>query len=160
MVGASGVGKTSLVDRYVSGVFSERYLTTVGVRISKKRLEVDNGPETELILWDLNGEDRFQRLSTSYLRGMAGYFLVLDGTRDVTIDVGLDLRARIAETYADVPFVTLLNKSDLRQRWEPSADRARDLERRGWKVVETSAKTGAGVDTAFRLLGDLILERT
>ena len=160
MVGASGVGKTSLVDRYVSGVFSERYLTTVGVRISKKRLRVDDGPETELLLWDLNGEDRFQRLSTSYLRGMAGYFVVLDGTRHTTVDVGLDLRARIAETYVDIPFVVLLNKSDLRQRWEPGADRAGDLEQRGWKVVETSAKTGAGVETAFLTLGDMIMERS
>ena len=90
MVGTSAVGKTSLVERYVKDVFSERYLTTVGVKISRKQVKVGDDP-VDLLLWDLYGEDRFQKLSSNYLRGAAGYFLVADGTRPDTLDLALTL---------------------------------------------------------------------
>ena len=60
MLGAFAVGKTSLVKQYVSGIFSEKYHTTVGVKIDKKMVEVD-GQSMTLILWDLHGEDEFSK---------------------------------------------------------------------------------------------------
>jgi len=68
MLGVFAVGKTSLVQRFVKSMFSEKYLTTVGVKIDKKTIEV-KGKIVELMLWDLQGEDEFQKLNATYLRG-------------------------------------------------------------------------------------------
>jgi len=80
MLGAFSVGKTSLVKRYVDSVFSETYLTTVGVKIDKKVIDL-SGRTVNLILWDLAGEDDINAFRMAYLRGAAGYVLVADGTR-------------------------------------------------------------------------------
>lgn len=144
MLGAFAVGKTSLVRRFVSDVYDERYLTTVGVRIEKKDVQVD-GQSVRLLLWDLNGEDRFQFVQASHLRGAAGYLVVIDGTRPATLDVAYDLRTRALDTLGSIPFVTLLNKSDLEQQL--SRD---EVERRmGSPVQSTSAKVGSGVIDVF-----------
>jgi GTPase SAR1 family protein len=66
MLGAYAVGKTSLVARFVRGIFSDKYLTTVGVKIDKKTIEIANR-EMSLILWDLAGEDEFYQVRRSYL---------------------------------------------------------------------------------------------
>src|ERR1700675_4666549 len=83
MIGSFSVGKTSLIQRFVSSIFSDRYLTTVGVKIDKKVVRVD-GEDVTLVLWDLYGEDEFQKMRMSYLRGASGYLLVADGTRRAT----------------------------------------------------------------------------
>ena len=80
MLGASGVGKTSLVSRFVSSIFSDKYLTTVGVKVDKKVVAVDDTQVT-LLLWDIYGQDEFQTVKPAYLRGASGYLLVADGTR-------------------------------------------------------------------------------
>jgi small GTP-binding protein len=116
MLGAFSVGKTSLVKRYVSSVFSESYLTTVGVKIDKKTVDLPD-KNVNLILWDLAGEDDIASLRMSYLRGSAGYVLVADGTRRVTLDVALSLRARVDAAHGSLPFVLLLNKHDLSEQW-------------------------------------------
>ena len=93
MLGTFAVGKTSLVQRFVQSIFSEKYLTTVGVKIDKKKMTVD-GQDVTLILWDLHGDDDFQRLQMTYLRGASGFFLVADGTRRETLPHALALRMR------------------------------------------------------------------
>ena len=85
MLGAFAVGKTSLVARYVRSVFSEKYLTTVGVKVDKKDLTVDER-QISLLLWDINGHDDYQAVQQSYLRGTSGYLLVVDGTRRATLE--------------------------------------------------------------------------
>ena len=85
LIGAFAVGKTSLVRQYVYSLFSEKYLSTVGVKIDKKLLVMD-GRELELIIWDLHGEDDFQSVRMSYLRGASGCIYVVDGTRRVTLE--------------------------------------------------------------------------
>ena len=81
LIGAFAVGKTSLVRRFVHSIFSEKYHTTVGVMIDKKQVNV-NGLPVDLIIWDLHGEDDFQSVRMSYLRGASGCFYVADGTRE------------------------------------------------------------------------------
>ena len=95
VLGAFAVGKTSLVARFVESIFSEKYLTTVGVKISRKVLQVGN-QEWQLMLWDLAGEDEFLQLRPSYLRGSSGYLLVVDGTRRTTLDMAVSLQQRVA----------------------------------------------------------------
>lgn len=157
MIGASGVGKTSLVAKFVHSMFSDKYLTTVGVKIDKKTVAVD-GAEVMLMIWDLAGDDDYQRLQTSYLRGTSGYLLVADGTRAVTLDQVLGIQTRVAEAVgAQVPFLLALNKADLTGQWEIDEKRMTDLEVRGWKSFKTSAKEGASVEEVFVELGRRML---
>lgn len=148
MIGKSGVGKTSLVAKFVHSLFSEKYLTTVGVKIDKKTVTVD-GDEVMLMIWDLAGDDDFQRLQTSYLRGTSGYLLVADGTRAVTLDEAIELQGRVAAAVGPVPFVVALNKADLVAQWEVDEARVADLRARGWTIHQTSAKQGAAVEEIF-----------
>jgi small GTP-binding protein len=156
MVGAPSVGKTSLISRYVHSLFSERYLSTVGVKIDKKLLQVD-GLSVALILWDLAGDDDFQPLKLSHLRGAAGYLLVADGSRCSTLDQAVELRRRVVQAVGDVPFVLVLNKSDLAAEWEVEIARIAALTAQGWVVRQTSAKKGDGVEAVFLELTRMIL---
>jgi small GTP-binding protein len=155
MIGTSGVGKTSLVAKFVHSIFSDKYLTTVGVKIDKKTVAVD-GNEVMLMIWDLAGDDDYQRLQSSYLRGTSGYLLVADGTRQVTLDQAIEIQGRVTAATGPVPFLVALNKADLASQWEISDSHIAELDAREWKVFKTSAKDGAGVEEAFLELGRLM----
>ena len=148
MLGGFAVGKTSLVSRYVSSIFSDSYLTTVGVKIDKKAVPLDAGP-MNLMLWDIYGEDEFQTVRDSYLRGASGYLLVADGTRYATLETVVSLQQRAEAVIGRVPFLLLMNKSDLDRDWQVDERALVKLAERGWPVLKTSAKTGAGVEDAF-----------
>jgi len=156
MLGAFAVGKTSLVSRFVKSLFSGKYHSTVGVKVDKK-LVVLGEEQLDLLLWDLYGEDEFQKIRPSYLRGSAGYVLVADGTRRETLDRAVVLQNRAEEIVGTVPFVLMVNKSDLGEKWEVDADALAELEKRDWPAFKTSAKTGAGVEEAFRTLARRML---
>lgn len=157
MLGAFSVGKTSLVQRFVKSMFSDKYLTTVGVKIDKKSVTV-NEKDVDLLLWDIYGEDEFQKVKTSYLRGASGYFLVIDGTRKKTLDTAFDLQKRAEDAVGRIPFVLLFNKSDLTDEWEIEDKNLEDLTRDGFTVMKTSAKTGEMVEEAFLSLAEKMLE--
>jgi len=157
MLGAFAVGKTSLVQRFVKGIFSDKYLTTVGVKIDKKTVTIGN-QEVHLILWDIHGEDTFQKVQTSYLRGTSGYFLVVDGTRKDTLDTAFILHKRAEEAIGNAPFVLVFNKSDLKDEWEIDDKTMEELSKDGLTVAKTSAKTGKGVEDIFSALTCKILE--
>lgn len=157
MVGAYGVGKTSLVKRFVESIFDERYHTTVGVKIDKKRLQMD-GEELALVLWDLAGEDDLEPLRLSYLRGAAGYILVADICRESTLDTAESLHSRIAAAHGALPFVLAVNKVDLEADWQISESRLARLTAGGWPLIRTSAKTGAGVEQTFSTLASLLIQ--
>lgn len=148
LLGYFAVGKTSLVQRYVFESFSEKYLTTIGVKIDKKELTIDDRT-VQLIIWDIHGEDRFQKVQQSYLVGASGYFLVVDASRKESLSVALDLKKLMEATVGEIPFLVLLNKSDLIGMLELSKD---DLIAQGIQeddIIATSAKTGQGVEDAF-----------
>jgi hypothetical protein len=153
MVGQFGVGKTSLVRRFVQSVFDERYLTTIGVKIDRKDVIVGSEPVT-LMLWDLAGEDELAQLKISNMRGASGYILVADGCRASSFAKAVELQQRIAEQIGPLPFVLVLNKSDLRDQWEVQGD---SVSERGWPTFETSAKVGSGVEEMFLTLAAKLL---
>jgi small GTP-binding protein len=155
MLGTNAVGKTSLVRRFVHTHFSETYLSNIGVLLEKKSVHA-NGVDVGLVLWDLNGEDRFQKVQFSQLRGMSGYFLVVDGTRRHTLDDALTLNERV-EATAKVPALLIVNKADLTDQWEIGADRQAQLAEKGWEIFLTSAKTGQNVEAAFLRLASKML---
>lgn len=156
IVGAFGVGKTSLVRRYVSSIYDDRYLTTVGVRIDKKELQVD-GKDLTLVIWDIAGEDKITRLSLQHLRGMSGYFLIVDGCRRDTLETAERLRSEIDAAYPNVPCLLLLNKSDIRPQWEISDAALAPFVVAQAQILETSAKTGEHVELAFHRLAVRLL---
>lgn len=158
MVGAFAVGKTSLIKRFVKSIFDEKYLTTVGVKIDKKIVEVD-GQKVMLVLWDMEGQDCFHTINTSYLRGASGYLLVADGTRGETLEDAVKLRACVEKEIGQIPFLLLVNKSDLTKAWEIGEDALHSLSDSGVEVVITSAKTGSGVENAFSDLSRRMLEQ-
>lgn len=157
MVGAFATGKTSLVSRFVKSIYSEAYHSTVGVKIDKKLVKIADR-EVNLILWDIHGEDEFQKVQMSYLRGASGYILVVDGTRRYTLDKAFSLQQRAEETVGEVPFILLLNKVDLSEDWEIEDQTVDLLLQKNWAVIKTSAKTGMGVEEAFVKLTKQMLE--
>lgn len=156
MLGVYGVGKTSLVRSFVSSIFDDKYLSTVGVKIDKKLVEIEGQP-IEFLLWDIAGEDDHFTVPTSYLRGSSGYLMVIDGTRRDTFDRALDLQGRTEKALGPVPFVAVLNKVDLAKEWVLGDEDLAKLNGLNWTYLKTSAKLGAGVEKAFYKLGQKIL---
>jgi small GTP-binding protein len=147
MVGDFAVGKTSLTQKFVNDVFSDKYLTTIGVKIDSVVLG-----ETKLIVWDLAGRDSLTPVNTNYLVGASGIVLVADATRAKTVDGLSSLWRIVHERIADVPVVIALNKRD-QPEWEVANEQIEVFEDWGWDVFETSAKDGRNVHALFgRLL--------
>jgi small GTP-binding protein len=117
----------------------------VGVKIDQKTVSVKGTP-VELILWDIYGEDEFQAVRPSYLRGASGCLLVVDGTREYTLDTAHSLLKRAQETVGHIPVIFVFNKSDLIDNWEIGPSQLEALERRGAAVLRTRAKDGSGVE--------------
>jgi len=155
MLGYYGVGKTSLVRRFVSSIFEDKYLTTIGVKVDKKVVALA-GREVRLMLWDIAGaEDRFS-VPMSFVRGSSGYLLVVDGTRAESLDRGLELVEQVEAELGRLPYVVALNKADLVDAWQLDAARLARLDCLGRPVLRSSAKTGEGVEEAFRALAELV----
>ena len=156
MLGSFAVGKTSLVRRFVKSIYSDVYQTTVGVKVDKKNIQVD-GADLTLMLWDIYGEDDYQKMRWTYLRGAAGYLLVTDGTRKATLDKAFDLEQRVREEAGVIPFVFVMNKCDLLKDWEVDSSLEAQISEKGWSMLRCSAKTGEGVEEAFALLARKML---
>lgn len=152
MLGSFAVGKTSLVRRFVASLFSDEYLTTVGVKIDKKVVRAGQTDVT-LVIWDVQGESDITDIAEAYLVGASGYLVVVDGTRPETVETALRLRARAGT----LPGILLVNKSDLASEWRLGTADDSNLAGTGWPVIRTSAKTGVGVEEAFGLLARALL---
>lgn len=157
MLGSFAVGKTSLVRRFVQSIYSDKYQTTVGVKIDKKLVNVRN-QEVNLLLWDIQGEEDVKKLKTSYLRGASGYLLVADGTRRATLGTAMMIHQSAQETLGPVPYILVVNKSDLVDQWDLDDAAIEVLTRKGCIIINTSAKTGTGVEEAFLTLAQKMVE--
>jgi hypothetical protein len=157
LLGGFAVGKTSLVSRFVHSIFSDKYLTTIGVKIEKKTMKLENH-DVDLVIWDIYGEDDFQKVRTTYLRGASGYLLVVDGTRRGTLETAVTLQSTAEQLLGRVPFVMVVNKADLIDGWEIDDRLLGQYSQRGWPIVRTSAKTGDHVETVFEDLARAMLK--
>lgn len=153
MVGVFGTGKTCLVQRYVHSIFSTKYLSTVGVKIDRREIQAKGQP-ISLVLWDLEGREATRDINPSYLRGAHGILYVVDGTRRETFDQLFEIQTLVAGAIGDVPSVVALNKSDLTDQWQLTPADERRLSSAGQFALQTSAKTGVGVEAAFQRLAD------
>ncbi|MCU0520029.1 MAG: GTP-binding protein [Anaerolineae bacterium] len=156
LLGDFAVGKTSLVRRFVYDRFDDRYISTIGVKVSRKSLVVPRpgGPiDLVLMLWDLAGSEEFSTMRASYLRGAAGAILVCDVTRPETVEALIAYREQIEAASAGTAVVIAANKID---RLPPGARCARAdaiAEALGAPLVYTSARDSVGVEALFRELG-------
>ncbi len=152
MLGAFSTGKTSLVEKFVHSIFTDKYLSTIGVKISKKAIHLD-GQDVTLVLWDMEGQDLYANINMAFLRGAMGYFIVVDGLRKETCHFALELYENTRKQVGDLPCYFLLNKADLYDDWEITPAMIEELKTKGIKILMTSAKTGEGVEEAFTMLG-------
>src|SRR4051812_25305678 len=113
MLGSFGVGKTSLVAQFVQGMFADRYHTTVGVKIDKKLLRV-NDRDVTLMLWDMAGEEDNAPVKLNQVRDAAGYLIVVDDSRRKTLDIASGIQQRVEQEIGTRPFLLLANKADER----------------------------------------------
>lgn len=157
MIGDFSVGKTSLTARFVKNIFSEKYLSTVGVKVDSKEIEINKQTSLKLMVWDVAGKDKFTTLDDSYLKGSSGYLLVADGTRPNTIDAAYKLQQHMVDNLGELPFCMLINKVDLKNEWQGTTDMLVDIDSKGWTCFKTSAKSGDNVEIAFLELGKKIL---
>lgn len=156
MLGSFAVGKTSLVRRFVHSLYSDKYHTTIGVKIEKKTVTVADDREVSLMLWDIYGEDDLQKVRMSYLRGAAGYVLVIDSTRRASLAVAQQLHTAVQAEIGAVPYVVALNKCDLVEQRDTDLHAVAELGRAAVMTIHTSALTGQGVDEAFGRLAQAV----
>jgi len=157
MVGVISVGKTCLVQQYVHSIFTAKYLTTVGVKIDRKDVQVGDQSLT-MMLWDVEGRDGQSDINPSYLRGAHGGIYVVDGTRRETFDQMFEIRDLVSGTIGDVPSVVAVNKTDLTDQWQLKPSDEESIETHGLHRIRTSAKTGDGVNATFQWLAEALLQ--
>jgi hypothetical protein len=152
ILGDFAVGKTSLVSRFVHDRFSQKYHTSVGAKVDVKAVELRDGKTYKLAVWDIAGTDTPTELFLRYVRGSSGYLLVADGTRAETLDRALQLREAVESHLSVLPFVGLINKSDLAGQQEIDEERIARLQKAQETWLRTSALSGTNVELAFELL--------
>jgi len=155
LLGDEGVGKTSLVRRCVEGRFDEKYLSTVGVTISRQTL-IRPTYTMNLLIWDMEGGQGFKKAQLNYLRGATGALIVCDLTRRETLAAFERYARQLRALNGTVPFVFIGNKVDLKSRTIASTELELLSQTLGGEYLLTSAKTGTQVIEAFELLTDLI----
>ena len=144
VVGDFAVGKTSLTQKFVNNVFSEKYLTTVGVKIDTMELG-----DQKLVIWDLAGRDSLSPINLSYLVGAAGIIFVADGTRPSSQQALIEIHKSVYDKLGAIPYVCAVNKHDLAE-WQIEDSLADMCKQAGITVTPTSAKTGEGVESLFK----------
>lgn len=151
ITGSFGVGKTSLFNRFLFDTFSEKYLTTIGVRVDKKMIEIDN-TEVSLILWDILGEVSQDKVPRSYFLGVSAVIYVVDLTRPITFENVASDMAFIEKLNPGCIITLAGNKKDLL-----SAEECAEAQHKLNFDIFTSAKTGENVEALFHAIGKLLI---
>ena len=167
LLGEFAVGKTSLVRRFVYDAFDDKYISTIGVKVSRKTVVVpheDEPIDLNMMLWDLAGSEEFNRVRASYFRGATGAVLVCDLTRTETLAGLLTYAQDLQKVCPKACFVVAGNKSDLVDEQQVTLA---DLEGAAVAIERstgcgsvscylTSARTGQDVETLFRRLAETV----
>lgn len=164
VIGELGVGKTSIIKRYVHQLFSQHYRATIGVDFALKVINWDSKTLVRLQLWDIAGQERFGNMTRVYYKEAVGAFVVFDITRGSTFEAvskwkhDLDSKVKLANGNP-IPSVLLANKCDQKKESTNNASLMDNFCKEtgflGW--FETSAKDNINVDEAARFLVENIL---
>jgi len=153
--GEGGVGKTTFVERFVTGIFNPNMIMTIGVNHAVKTMKTTDERDVTLQVWDLGGEDRFRFVVQNYVKGSNAGVVAFDLTR-MSSYVNLEEWLKvIREVIPDVPLFLLGMKKDL-------VDSSIDVENYQElitkyhleKLILTSSRTGEGVEETFKSLAD------
>ncbi|MFX1455994.1 MAG: GTP-binding protein [Promethearchaeota archaeon] len=157
LFGPGGVGKTSLLLRYIKDYFKEGLKKTIGSTFLIKDVDID-GKNVRLLLWDIGGQPQFHKLRTIYFKGSNGALGVFDLASSQTLLKIPGWISSIKKTVKrTIPMLLLGNKVDLER--EVDREEAEDLAKRlGCEYLETSAKTGENVEKAFEMVARACLQ--
>ena len=162
LLGDFAVGKTSLVRRFVYERFDDKYISTIGVKVSRKTVVIPYQTDIAnltMMLWDLAGSEEFSKMQASYLRGTAGAALVCDLTRHDTLENLPTYIKNLHQVSPKAKFIIAANKFDLTEQHQLTADQVGELAAKfDVHYYLTSAKTGNEVEIFFRQLGKMILD--
>ncbi len=163
-IGDAGVGKTSLIKRFVLDVFDDRYIATIGTKVTKKIVEVDNGGnpvKIMMLVWDIMGQKGFRELlREAYFFGVHGAIAVCDLTNKETLEELRYWIKALTDVAGDVPIVFAGNKADLENESIVKEADLQDLAAKyNAKSFLTSAKTGQNVENMFEALGVAMSEK-
>ncbi len=160
LVGDASVGKTSLIRRYVLDVFDDKYIDTLGTKVSKKQIILkkdDREINLTLSIWDVLGQQDFKNIQSMAFKGSKGAMFVCDITRKETLDNLRNWHRRVTEVAGNIPFLILANKSDLNEQYTFTEAELKDFaEDLGAPYFLTSAKKGDNVIKSFYKIGDYI----
>ena len=163
LIGPGGVGKTSLIKRFILNIFDDKYLRTLGTKVSKKVVNLEF-PEKELqvnltmMVWDIMGQESFRPiLQDSYFFGTEGCLAVCDSTNVETMEALDEWVASLHKIAKDAQLIILANKSDLSESQVVDKEKLETFASRyNAPCFFTSAKTGDNVEKAFYELGKLL----
>lgn len=160
MLGAASTGKTSLSDRFITGVFNPSIKLTIGVEFYVKTIKL-NGKNIKLQIWDLGGENRFRFLLPTYCLGSSGAIFLYDITRSDTINAIKEWTTIVKERNGGIPIALVGNKVDLKdQRKIPHEHGEQTAKQNGMiDFVEVSAKSGENVDAVFEMITNIMMKR-
>jgi len=159
-VGDTCVGKSCLLVRFSDDVFNENYVTTIGVDFRFKTMLV-NEKITKIQIWDTAGQERYRSITTAYYRGAAAIFICFDLTNhDSFVNLNNWLEEVAKYTDNNIDKLILANKSDLNEK-KVTKKEMDDFEKKtGIKIMEVSAKTGIGVEDAFKTMIEKLISKT
>lgn len=153
LLGQFGVGKTSVVRRFIHDTFGDDYKSTLGVEISKKNITLSSGKIMSMIIWDLEGFSKISKTRKSYLVGSKGFIYVFDATRPVTYASLAEEILYISEHYPAVDLLVVGNKKDA-----IDDTTLKNIQKKYPELIHSfvSAKTGDGVSQLFTDLAQKI----
>ncbi len=168
LVGEAAVGKTSLIRRFVQDEFDDRYITTLGAKVSKREMTFDlpdkgSKLQMDMTVWDIMGEKGFRDLlKEAFFHGAKGVLAVCDLTRYSTLKELDDWVQGVFNVVGEIPVVYAINKIDLKDEvMILYGDKEIEQAVRAFEApfFYTSAKTGEQVETAFKRLGTMVLHK-
>ncbi len=162
LLGDGGVGKTSLIARYVVDKFDDKYIATIGTKVSRKDIQIIKPNliiNLRMMIWDILGQKEYSKIRSASLSGAQGLILVGDLSREETVSSLTDFWLKEAEAViGQMPTVLVGNKADLADKENMSATVLEsEGQRRGYPTYIASAKTGENVESIFATLGELMV---
>ena len=164
LIGDSGVGKTSMIRKFVHDIFDDKYISTLGTKVSNKTVELIHPDKNfkitlNLLIWDVMGEKEYELFHQIAYRGAQGAFIVCDITRKETLDILPNWVSGLYKSAGEIPIVFIGNKNDLidKKQFEIE-DLSKIASTFKSQSFLTSAKTGENVEKAFLALSENILK--
>jgi small GTP-binding protein len=158
LLGDVGVGKTSMVRRFVENIFDDSYLSTIGVKVSQKTIPVSSQAEMLLMVWDVEGVSKANAMNSSYLVGASGAIIVVDLTRLQTVELSETLVTTFYQTNPNAAIILAGNKNDLVTPKHPGYVLFKEFAKKlNLPFYFTSAKDGQNIETCFTQLAEKLV---